>query len=87
MNLLNGLKNKGVAINPKNTEDNNCSQYAIIAALNHQNIHHHPERISKLKPFFNNYNWKEIEFPSHSKNWRKFEYNNKTIALNILFAP
>ena len=81
------IKNKGVTINPKNTKDNNCFQYAIIAALNHQNIEHHPERISKLKPFLNNYNWKDIDFPSHSKDWRKFEYNNKAIALNIIYVP
>ena len=37
-------------------------------------------------PFIDQYNWKEIEFPSHSKDWKKFEQNNKTIALNILFA-
>ena len=43
--------------------------------------------ISKLRPFINNYNWKDIEFPSHSKDWRKFECNNKAIALNILFVP
>ena len=82
----NWIKNKAVTINPKNTKDNNCFQYAIIAALNHQNIDHHPERISKLKPFINNYNWKDIEFPSHSKDWRKFECNNKTIALNVLYG-
>ena len=81
------LKNKGVTINPKNTKDNKCLQYAITAALNHQNINHNPERISKLKPFINNYNWKDIEFPSYSKDWRKFEQNNKTIALNILYVP
>ena len=80
-------KNKGVTINPKNTKDNNCFQYAITAALNHQNIDHHPERISKLKPFINNYNWKDIEFPSHSKDWRKFARNKKTIALYILYVP
>ena len=80
-------KNKGVTINPKNTKDNNCFQYAIIAALKYQNIDHHPERISKLKPFINNYNWKDLEFPSYSKDWRKFECNNKTIALNIFYAP
>ena len=71
------IKNKGVTINPKNTKDNNCFQYAITAALNYQNIDHHPERISKLKPFINNYNWKDIEFPPHSKDWRKFECNKK----------
>ena len=55
----NWIKNKGVTINPKNTKDNNCFQYAIIAALNHQNIEDHSERISKLKPFINKYNWKD----------------------------
>ena len=29
------LHNKGVTINPQNTEDNMCFQYAIIAALNY----------------------------------------------------
>ena len=48
------IKNKGVTINPKNTKDNNCFQYAITAALNYQNISHHSERISKIKPFINN---------------------------------
>ena len=81
------LANKGVTINPKNTKDNNCFQYTITVALNHQNIDHNPERISKVKPFINNYNWKNIEFPSRSKDWRKFEQNNKTIALNILYVP
>ena len=61
------IKNKGVTINPKNTKDNNCFQYAIIAALNYHNINNHLERISNLKPFINNYNWKGIEFPANSK--------------------
>ena len=30
---------------------------------------------------------RKTEFPSHSKDWRKFEQNNKTIALNILYVP
>ena len=78
------IKNKGVTINPKNTKDtknNMCFQYAITAALNHQNIDRHPERISNLKPFINNYKWKDKEFPSHSKDWKKFEQSNVTIAL------
>ena len=81
------IKNKGVTINPKNTKDNNCFQYAIIAALNYHNIDNHPERISNLRPFINNYNWKDIEFQTNSKDWRKFECNNKTIALNVLYVP
>ena len=81
------LHNKGVTINPKNTKDNNCFQYAITAGLNDQNNDCHPRRISKIKPFINNYNWKDIKSPSHSKDWRKSECNNKAIALIILFVP
>ena len=81
------IKNKDVTINSKNTKDKNCFQYAITAALIYQNNDHLSERISKLEPFINNYNWKYIEFLSHSKDWRKLECNNKTIALNILFVP
>ena len=81
------LKNKKVTINPQNTNDNNYFQYAITALLNHQNINHNPERISKIKPFINNYNWADIEFPSHSEDWGKLECNNKAIALNILYVP
>ena len=80
------LKNEKATINPKNN-DNNCFQYALTVALNHKQIKSHPERISKIKPFIDQYNWKEIDFPSHSKDWKKFEQNNKTIALNILFVP
>ena len=53
-------------------------------ALNYQNIETHPERISKLKPYINRYNWEGIEFPARPKDWKKFE-RNKTIAHNILF--
>ena len=67
------LKYKGVTINPKNTKNSNCFQYAIIAALNHQIIHSNTERISKLKPFIDNYNWKDIEFPPRSKDWKNLD--------------
>ena len=80
------IKNKKATINPKN-KDNECFKYAITAALNYCEINNHSEKISKLKPFINNYNWKGIEFPSYSQDWKKFERNNKTIALNILFVP
>ena len=40
-----------------------------------------------MKSFLDKHNWKEINFPSHSKDWKKFESNNKSIALNILYVP
>ena len=33
----------------------------------------HPERISKLKPFINQYNWEDIKFPSDKEDWKKFK--------------
>ena len=80
------LKNKKATINPKNKDDK-CFQYALTVSLNYEQIKHHPERISKIKPFTDQYNWKEIDFPSHSNNWKKFESNNKSTALNILYVP
>ena len=61
------LRNKGATINPQNYYDNEYFQYSITAALNHQNIENHPERLSNLMPFIDQYNWKGIEFLSHSK--------------------
>ena len=56
-------------------------------ALNYEQIKSHLERLSKIKPFIDKYNWKDINFPSHKKDWKKLESNNKTIALNILYVP
>ena len=78
--------NKRAKTNPKN-KDNKCFQCSITVALKHQNIENHPERISNIKPFINQYNWKGIDFPAGIKNWKKFEQNNKTIPLNILSMP
>ena len=80
------LKNKKATINPKN-KDEKCFQYALTVALNYEQIKEHAERISKIKPFIDNYNSKEIDFASHGKDWKKFESNNKPIALNILHVP
>ena len=77
------LKNKKSTINPKNNDDK-CFQYAVTLALNLDIIIKDPQRISKIKPFIYQYNWKDIEFPPTSKDWRKFELNNK-VALNILY--
>ena len=65
------LKSKKATINPKNNDDH-CFQYSLTVALNHIQIKSHPERISKIKPFIDQHNWKEIDFPSHSKDWKKF---------------
>ena len=75
-----GLKRGGSYIDSpkwlknKKTIDN-CFQYALTVALNHQNIGKNPQRISKIKPICQ-YNWSKIDFPSYSKDWKKLEQNN-----------
>ena len=83
LNSLGWLRGKKEAI----INGDNDFQNALDDALNYQTIETHPERISKLKPYINKYNWKGIKFPERPEEWMKFERNNKTIAVNILFIP
>ena len=79
------MKNKKSIINAKNN-DYKCFQYAVTFALNLDKINKNSQRISKIKPFIEEYNWKDIDFPSTSKDWKKFELTNE-VALNILYVP
>ena len=54
-------KNKNATVNPNNNDDK-CFQYAVAAALNHEQIKNHLEKISNIKPFIDQHNWKEIDF-------------------------
>ena len=69
------------------TNEDNCFQNALNDSLNYQRIKKDSWRISKLKSYINQYNWKDIKFPSDKEDWKKFEQNNKEIALNVLFVP
>ena len=62
-----------------------CFQYAVTIALNYGEVEPHPERVSNIKPFINEYNWKGINYPSKIDDWKTFEKNNLTIAVNILY--
>ena len=59
----------------------------ITVALNQDQSKSHPERMSNIKPFINQYHWKEINFSSNKKDWNDFKKNNKAIAFNILYVP
>ena len=60
-------------------------QYSV--GLNYNEIKDHHQRVNKVKSFVNKYDWREINFPSHVGDWKKFELNNKSIALNVLYVP
>ena len=74
------LKAKRATINPKNI-DKEYFKYAITVALNHEKIGTNLQRITKIKPFINMYNWNDVKFPSHSNDWKKFEQNNGYLLL------
>ena len=50
--------------NNNSNNNNNDFQNALDDALNYQTIEKDPQRISKLKPYINKYNWEGIELPS-----------------------
>ena len=72
-------------INPQN-KDEGCLKWAVIAALHHEEIKKDHQRISRLRPYENQYNWKGLEFPVSIKKIDKFEKNNPGIAVNVLFS-
>ena len=54
--------------------------------LSHEEIGKNLERITKIKSFINRYKWEGRNFLSEKDDWKKFEKNNVTIALNVLYA-
>ena len=79
------LKVKKSTTNSINNDDK-CFQYAAILAINLDKIRKNSQIIYKIKPFIDQYNGKDTDFPSTSKDWKKFEQNNE-IVLNILYVP
>ena len=58
-------------------------KWAIIAADRWTDIGSHPERISNLRKFVNNYDWSGLEFPVSLKQIGKFEINND-VSVDVL---
>ena len=54
--------------------------------LNYEDIESHPERVSNITPFINKYNWEGINYPSKLGDWKSFEKNNPTMAMNMLYT-
>ena len=65
-------------INPK-CFDKDSFKYSILISLHYYDINYHPERISKLKPFVNKYNFNHNTF-------KEFEINNPNVLLTIFDA-
>ena len=72
-------------INPQN-KDKECFKWAVIEALHHEEIKKDHQRISRLRPYENQYNCKGLEFPVSIQEIDKFEKNNPGIAVYFLFS-
>ena len=78
------MKSKKAVINSQNKEEQ-CFKWAVIEALHHEEVKHHPERITLLRPYENQYNWKGLEFPVSIKEIYKFEKSSPGIPVKVLF--
>ena len=80
------IKDKKSTIDPKNN-DYKCFQYAATVELNHDKIRKDPQRVSKIKPFIDQNNWNDIDFPPAGKDQKKFELNNESLLLTFCMCP
>ena len=76
------LMKKKAIINPKNS-DMECFKWAVIAAMNWEEIGNNPERVSKLRRYEGEFDWSGLEFPVSFRDINKFERNNE-IGVSIL---
>ena len=73
------IASKKATINPNNEKDNKCFQWSVISGLNYNKINEkYLKKIEKLKRV-------DIDLSSHQKVWEKFEQENNSIAVNVLF--
>ncbi|KAF4529325.1 hypothetical protein B566_EDAN017613 [Ephemera danica] len=64
-------------INPNN-QDQQCFKWALLSKF----VTHHPNEIDRLRRFEEEYNWKNINFPTTLKDIKKFEQDND-ITVNV----
>ena len=74
------VSRKGGVINSKNESDEECFKWAVIAALHYAGIKSHPDRISNLRRFEDNYDLSGLEFPLSIKGISEFEKKNDVIV-------
>ena len=80
------MKNQKLTINP-NDKDHKCFQHALTGALNYQNIKKNLEKLTKIKLFVDQYDWKKQIFHLVIKNPKSLNQTiSQLIALNILLV-
>ena len=80
--LPDSIAKRKAVINPQNG-DEECFKWAIITVDKWMDIDSHPERVSNLREFADNYDWSGLKFPVSLKQIGKFE-SKKDISVNVL---
>ena len=75
------LFHKGATRNPKNENDDACLQWSTISALNYNEV-----MKKEFENKFKKIKHQDKDFSSHKRDWQSLEQNNKSVALNVLFA-
>ena len=76
------IKSKRAVLNPK-SNDSKSFQYSITPSLYYKEIGNNFNRITKIEPYINNFNWNNINFPATKQDYKNFEINNLVIGLTI----
>ena len=76
------LAKKKAIINPQN-DDEECFKWAVITALKWLDIMFHPQHMSNLRKFADNYKWFGLKFPVSIKDIGKFK-NKNNVSVNVL---
>ena len=76
------IKSKKAVLIPK-SNDNKSFQYSITLSLYYKEIGNNFNRMTKIKPYINNFNWNNINFPPMKQDYENFEIDNDKIALII----
>ena len=77
------IVSKKATINPKNEKDNECFKWSIIGGLNY--IKTKEKELKKKKE--EKFKRVDTDFSSHQRDYKEFEQNDTSVALNILFVP
>ena len=69
-----------------NKNGNKYSQDAAMSALSHEEIEKHSGKVKEMKSLKDKYNQEGINCPPEKDDQKKFEKNNRMIALNVLYV-
>ena len=79
-------KSKKATRNTINKKYNKCFKYVVTVSLNPEEITKDSQRLVKIDPFIDKYNWKEQIIYQKRMIGENLKKNNLRIALKVLYA-